>query len=66
VNSTGRLDEAVASLRWAVAELDAADVYPTLIVCAARVLDILDIADDEVTSAARAATPPGTSRRDHA
>ncbi len=51
----GRLDEAVASLRWAVAELEAADVYPTLIVCAARVLDILGIADEAVTSAARRA-----------
>ena len=32
------LDEALSSFRWAVAELEAADVYPTLILCAARVL----------------------------
>ena len=51
----GRIDEAVASLRWAVAELEAAAVYPTLIVCAARILDILGIADDGVTAAARRA-----------
>ena len=51
----GRIDEAVCSLRRAVAELEAADVYPALILCAARVLAILGIADDEVTSAARRA-----------
>jgi aminoglycoside phosphotransferase (APT) family kinase protein/tetratricopeptide (TPR) repeat protein len=48
----GRIDEAIASLRRAVAGLEAADVYPALILCAARVLVILGIADDEVTQAA--------------
>jgi aminoglycoside phosphotransferase (APT) family kinase protein len=48
----GRIDEAASSLRRAVAGLEAADVYPTLILCAARMLATLDIADSEVTSAA--------------
>jgi aminoglycoside phosphotransferase (APT) family kinase protein/tetratricopeptide (TPR) repeat protein len=47
----GRIDEAFSSLRRAVAELQDADVYPTLIVGAARALAILGTADDEVTAA---------------
>jgi aminoglycoside phosphotransferase (APT) family kinase protein/tetratricopeptide (TPR) repeat protein len=52
----GRVDEGLSSLRWAVAELEAADVYPTLISCVARMLSLPDIADSEITSAARRAT----------
>lgn len=48
----GRVDEALSSLRWAVAELEGADVYPTLILCAARMLSLTGFADREVTSAA--------------
>ena len=51
----GRIDEALSSLRWAATELEAADVYPTLILGAARVPDILAIADTEIASAARRA-----------
>ena len=51
----GRIDEALSSLRWAATELEAADVYPTLILGAARVPDILAIADIEIASAARRA-----------
>ena len=44
----GRLDEALCSFRRAAAELQVADVYPTLILGAARVLDALAIADGEI------------------
>ena len=52
----GRIDQALSSLRWAVAELEDADVYPTLIVCAARMFSLPGIADSEITSAARRAS----------
>jgi aminoglycoside phosphotransferase (APT) family kinase protein len=48
----GRTDEALFSLRRATAELETADVYPTLILCAARVLDLLGATDSGLTSAA--------------
>jgi len=48
----GRVDEALSSLRWAVAELEGAAVYPTLIMCAARMLSLPGIADSGITSAA--------------
>ncbi|WP_231861525.1 MULTISPECIES: aminoglycoside phosphotransferase family protein [Frankia] len=51
----GRLDEAVTALRWAVHELEAADVYPTIIVSAAHALAVLGVDDDRVTAAARRA-----------
>jgi tetratricopeptide (TPR) repeat protein len=61
----GRTDEARSSLRWATAELQAAGVYPTLILCASRVLAALGITDDAVAAAARAAAgqlqPLGTA-----
>jgi tetratricopeptide (TPR) repeat protein len=50
-----RIDEALCSLRWAVAELEDADVYPTLIVCAARMLSLSGITDTQITLAARRA-----------
>jgi aminoglycoside phosphotransferase (APT) family kinase protein/tetratricopeptide (TPR) repeat protein len=53
----GRADEALSSLRWAVAELEDADVYPTLILCAARMLSLAGIADSAMTSAAHRAAP---------
>jgi aminoglycoside phosphotransferase (APT) family kinase protein len=51
----GRADEALSSLRWAVAELEDAGVYPTLILCAARMLSLAGIADSAMTSAAHRA-----------
>lgn len=51
----GRIDEALCSLRWAVTELEAANVYPTLILSAAQILASLGIADSQITSAARRA-----------
>ena len=61
----GRIDAAVSSQRWAVAELEAAAVYPTLIMSAARVLDSLGVSDAAVTAAARGAAgriqPLGTA-----
>src|SRR5262249_21179917 len=57
----GRLDEAVSALRWTVTELETAAVYPTILLAAARVLETLGIADDQVTAAAhrsRAAIQP--------
>lgn len=60
----GRLDEAQASLRWTVSELEQADVYPTIILCAARTLGIMGINDAQITEAAHRATraiqPVGT------
>ena len=60
----GRIDEALSSLRWVVAELEASGGYPTLILCAARLLDVLGIADSEIARAARRAASrvqsPGT------
>ncbi|SBW22211.1 aminoglycoside phosphotransferase [Candidatus Protofrankia californiensis] len=51
----GRLDEAVPSLLRAVAELEAAHVYPTLILAAACALDALGLPQDDVNAAARRA-----------
>ncbi len=51
----GRLDAAVTALRWTVHELEAADVYPTIIVSAAHALALLGIDDDQVTAAAQRA-----------
>jgi len=51
----GRIDEAASSLRWAVGELEAADVYPTLILSAVRMLDVMGIAGSEAVSAEREA-----------
>ncbi len=60
----GRTGEALSSLGTAVAELEDADVYPTLILSAARILGRLGIASSEIASAAgRAASrirPLGT------
>jgi tetratricopeptide (TPR) repeat protein len=47
----GQLDRFVASARWAVAELEEAEVYPTLIVSAGAALRVLRIQDDEVDAA---------------
>ncbi|MEU8346799.1 hypothetical protein SAMN05443665_10553 [Actinomadura meyerae] len=43
---TGDRSAAVASARWAIAELVAAEVYPTLLMVAGHLLDGLDAADD--------------------
>ncbi len=48
----GQLDETVSSLQWTVRELEAADVYPTIILCSAHALSILGIDDEQVTAAA--------------
>jgi aminoglycoside phosphotransferase (APT) family kinase protein/tetratricopeptide (TPR) repeat protein len=62
----GRLDEAVSSLRRAVGELEAADVYPTIMLAAARTLETLGIDDNRITAAGRRARatiqPSGTFR----
>ncbi|MEO3788243.1 phosphotransferase [Actinocorallia sp. B10E7] len=47
--------QAAAHARWAVAELVAAEVYPTLILLAERLLHVLDLADPAVTRHATAA-----------
>ena len=52
---TGRLDQAIASARWAISELLAAQVYPTLIIMAARVLCHLGVDDVDVNTAAHQA-----------
>ncbi|TCJ34159.1 phosphotransferase [Parafrankia sp. BMG5.11] len=44
----GRLDEAYESLRWTVRELEAADVYPTIILCATRALEVIGIEDEQI------------------
>ncbi len=48
----GRMDEAVTALRRSVEELEAADVYPTVVLFAAHALGHLGIADSAVTAAA--------------
>jgi aminoglycoside phosphotransferase (APT) family kinase protein len=48
----GRAGDARTSLCRAVAELEEADVYPALILCAARMLGVLGIASSQITSAA--------------
>ncbi|MFC9973144.1 AAA family ATPase [Spirillospora sp. NPDC127200] len=52
---TGHLDHAVASARWAVAELVAAEVYPTLVLMADYVLHRIGVPDEQITAAARVA-----------
>ncbi|MEV4674507.1 hypothetical protein AB0K34_22930 [Actinomadura sp. NPDC049382] len=47
---TGDASAAVASARWAVAELVAAEVYPTLLMVAGHLLDALDAADEHTTA----------------
>ena len=49
---TERPDLTVTSVRWAVRELVAAEVYPTLIVMAKLLLDAIGTADEEVVNAA--------------
>ncbi|MFC5182529.1 aminoglycoside phosphotransferase family protein [Actinomadura harenae] len=53
---TGYPHHALASARWAVSELVAAEVYPTLIMMAGQVLDVIGLDDDGIAEAARAAT----------
>lgn len=47
---TGDASAAVASARWAIAELVAAEVYPTLLMVAGHLLDALDAADEHTTA----------------
>ncbi|RKS79690.1 hypothetical protein BZB76_1165 [Actinomadura pelletieri DSM 43383] len=60
---TGDTAGAVASTRWAIAELVAADVYPTLLMVAGHLLDALGASDErtaQVTERARTQiSPPG-------
>jgi tetratricopeptide (TPR) repeat protein len=60
----GRLDRVRTSVAWAVSELEAAEVYPTLILAAGIALQELGIDDGDVTRAAqraeRAIQPPTT------
>lgn len=51
----GRHDVAAASVCWAVGELVAAEVYPTLVVFGELLLTYIGLPDSEVTSAAAAA-----------
>jgi tetratricopeptide (TPR) repeat protein len=51
----GYLDEAIPTLRHAVAELEGAEVYPTVILAADRALSALDITDERIAAAARRA-----------
>lgn len=58
---TGGTADAVASARWAIAELVAAEVYPTLLMVAGHLLDLLGAADEHtatVTDRARAQISP--------
>jgi tetratricopeptide (TPR) repeat protein len=48
----GRVDRAVDSVRWSVSEMGAAEVYPTLIVAAAQLLDHLSRPSRDVAEAA--------------
>ncbi|SNQ47866.1 conserved hypothetical protein [Frankia canadensis] len=60
----GQLDRARRTVSWAVSELEAAEVYPTLILAAGIALRELGIEDGEVTRACqraeRAIQPPTT------
>ncbi|MFG1850534.1 hypothetical protein ACGFJT_01730 [Actinomadura geliboluensis] len=47
---TGDASAAVASARWAIAELVAAEVYPTLLMVAGHLLDALDAAAEHTTA----------------
>jgi aminoglycoside phosphotransferase (APT) family kinase protein/cellobiose-specific phosphotransferase system component IIA len=63
----GHLDEATATLRHAVAELEGAEVYPTVILAAGHALSVLGIHDQEITAAvnrAHAAVEPFGDIRD--
>jgi tetratricopeptide (TPR) repeat protein len=51
----GRIDEAVETLRHTVAELEAAEVYPTVVIAAAHAATVLGVDDPELTAAARRA-----------
>ncbi len=51
----GQLDLARTSIRWAVSELEAAEVYPTLVLAAAIALRELGIEDADVMQARRRA-----------
>ncbi|WP_083819495.1 AAA family ATPase [Pseudofrankia inefficax] len=53
----GQLDLAQASVRWAVSELEAAEVYPTLVLAAGIALRNLGIDDEDVTEACQRAEP---------
>lgn len=48
----GRLDDAGRSARWAVAELETVAVYPTLVVTAERLLELVGAPDPTVRAAA--------------
>ncbi|HKE99188.1 MAG TPA: aminoglycoside phosphotransferase family protein [Actinomycetes bacterium] len=48
----GDLAGAAGCARQGVRELEAAEVYPTLVLAAATLLDLVDVADPEVTAAA--------------
>ncbi|WP_433333533.1 hypothetical protein [Spirillospora sp. CA-294931] len=52
---SGRHDEAAASVRWTVAELVGAEVYPTLIMMSGRLLAALGVRDPAVEEAAASA-----------
>ncbi|WP_157609966.1 aminoglycoside phosphotransferase family protein [Spirillospora albida] len=57
----GHTGAAVASTRWAVSELVAAEVYPTLLMVAGYLLDVLGASDErtsEITTRARAQIRP--------
>ncbi|GAA0565297.1 hypothetical protein GCM10009546_29370 [Actinomadura livida] len=47
---TGDTASAVASARWAIAELVAAEVYPTLLMVAGHLLDVLGAADEHTAT----------------
>ncbi|MCT9934960.1 AAA family ATPase [Planotetraspora sp. A-T 1434] len=51
----GQADQAMASLRWAVDELVAVEVYPTLLIVAENLLGILQRTDDTISAAAQQA-----------
>ncbi|RSN08334.1 aminoglycoside phosphotransferase [Nonomuraea sp. WAC 01424] len=51
----GQADQAMASLRWAVDELVAVEVYPTLLMTAEYLLGMLQRTDDTISAAARRA-----------
>lgn len=52
---SGDADGAVRSVRWAVDELLTVEVYPTLVIVAAYILELLDRPDERVSQAARTA-----------
>ncbi|WP_405139830.1 AAA family ATPase [Sphaerisporangium sp. NBC_01403] len=52
---SGDTEKAVEEVRWAVDELLAVEVYPTLVIVAAYILELLDRPDETVGRAARTA-----------